>query len=68
MKRGAGADMGDFAGARAGYANPQERENATATKPRLSQPGEFAKRPSVPERPGDTLKRLAAKSRRWRWA
>jgi hypothetical protein len=34
---------------------------------KLSQAGDSVKRPSVPERPADILRRLAAKSRRWKW-
>jgi hypothetical protein len=38
-----------------------------ATKSSLPPQRESVKRPNVPERPGDALKRLAARSREWRW-
>lgn len=53
--------------ATATLAGPEgESENATVT-PNLPRGGKPVKRPGVPERPADILRRLAAKSRRWKW-
>jgi hypothetical protein len=57
--------MEDLRG-RAANARPRRSENA-ATTPRLPQEDGSVKRPSMPERPADVLRRLASKSRRWRW-
>lgn len=44
----------------------EQMKHATVA-PKLSQGCDSVKRPSVPERPGDTLRRLATKSRQWKW-